>query len=440
MDRSDEAGVPVTPVTEEESGGPSSRRWYVLVGATAQQAGLTVVRFGLPALAPFMRTALGLSLTQVGMLLASFDLGALVGFLPTGMLTSRRGERWVLTAGALITGLLTLAAARGGGFLWIIAALFLAGFGYPSSQTAGSQAVMLAFPARGRGLAMGIRQAGLPIGGLMAALALPGLAGTRGWPPALAAAAGLALLSGAVAWLALGSTAPTSGKGSAAPGGDPPRFADLARNRTLWIGTVMACLFGVAQFSLLGYLPLYLVDRFHWTAKGAAQLLILVHAGGIAGRLLWGHVSDRLFGARRQPVLLLLAGAGVLVAAVLVAWPRLVGLLGAAAPAATAGLALAGGLVFLGWNGLYVTTVSEAVGARGSALGLALSMTALYVSTMGTPLLFGAAVDRTGSYGLAWAMTGVAQGLALATGLLLHERLPAGAREGAGATVGERGR
>ncbi|MER3448416.1 MAG: MFS transporter, partial [Chloroflexota bacterium] len=81
--------------------------WVIVAVSTIQQAGLTFIRFGLPALAPFIRAESGLSLGQVGLLLGAFDGGALLAFYLVGRLTIWTGERAVLAGGALATGLLT---------------------------------------------------------------------------------------------------------------------------------------------------------------------------------------------------------------------------------------------------------------------------------------------------------------------------------------------
>ncbi len=418
-------------------------RWWLLAVATLQQAGLTFVRFGLPTVVPFIRADLGLSLAQTGAVLGAFDLGALLAFYLTGMATDRFGERRVMGTGALLTAAWTAAAAGAPGVGVLAALLAVAGVGFPSSQVAGSHAVMGWFPARERGVAMGVRQAGLPAGGLSAALVLPWAASRWGWRAALAVAAagcalaGLATLVGLAGADQAASGASSDGRGvrrQGADGGRRPGFWEaprrFVRTRGLVLTTLMACLLGASQFSLTGYLPLYMVDRFGWERQAAARLLLVVHLGGIAGRLLWGWVSDRWFGADRVGPLALVCGAGAAAAvgvAGLSAWGSLPLLAAEAA-------ALAGGMTLLGWNGLYVTRISELAG-EASAVMLGLSMTVLYVWTMLAPPAFGWLVERVGGhYALAWAALG-----ALPLGALVAiaaSRRPGVVGEGAGAAAG----
>ncbi|MCS7235690.1 MAG: MFS transporter [Armatimonadota bacterium] len=365
--------------------------------ATLQQAGLTFVRFGLPALVPFVRADLRLSLAEAGVVLGAFDLGALVAFYATGLATERAGERRVMAAGAVATGLLAALGALAPSAAWLAAALALAGAGFPSSQVAGSHAVMAAFPARERGVAMGVRQAGLPVGGLLAAFLLPWLASVWSWRVGLLAAGVGCALAGVLTYTGLGRLeAPHEAPGVVRPAVDPWRAPlEFFRSAPLVLTTLTACLLAAGQFGLTGYLPLYFVDTFGWQPQRAARLLLFVHLGGVAGRMAWGWVSDRWFGAdRTRPIALAAccAAATVVALALLARWE--------AVPAwAAAVLALLSGFTLLGWNGLYVTLLSELAWAwRASAVMVGLSMTVLYVFTMLAPPVFGWTVERMGGH------------------------------------------
>lgn len=424
-----------------------ARRWLLLATATLQQAGLTLVRFGIPVLAPFARADLGLSLAATGVLLGAFDLGALLTFYVTGRLTDRLGERVVMAAGAVITGLLVVAAAASGSFTSLVVWLTLAGIGFPSSQVAGSQAVIGWFPVRERGLAMGIRQAGLPVGGFAAALILAWIAHLAGWRRALLVAAAGCAASGLLAYVILPAercgpagagddgrtgrrqhgrgrgTPPTGQEGAAGsrhPEGHGESFWAVPRwffrNRPVLWTTLMACLLAAVQFSITGYLPLFLEDVFRWPRDAAARLLLAVHAGGVAGRLAWGWLSDRVYRGERTRPLAVVAVCGAVVAgglALLARFPA-AGAGGSAAPAVAllVAMAFAAGFTCLGWNGLYTTLVAEQAGAPSASV-LSLSMTVLYVATMLAPPAFGHLVERAGDYVVAWTSLVAAQFLAL---------------------------
>jgi sugar phosphate permease len=169
----------------------------------------------------------------------------------------------------------------------------------------------------------------------------------------------------------------------------------------------------VAQFCFLGYFALYLVDQFRWSKHDAAVLLVVVHLGGVLGRLGWGVFSDRRYAGRRVPALAWCVGAGVLFPiALMVLSP-------AAGVPAVALVALAGGTLLLGWNGLFSTLITESAGAGRAATALGVSMTFLFATTMVTPALFGWLVDHT-SYTVGWAsLVGV-----MALALMVTFRIP----------------
>ncbi len=73
-------------------------RWTILAVGVAAQAALSAVTMGLPALAPALRDAFGLSLSEVGLVLASVNWGTVVTSW-RGALADRIGERTVIAAG-----------------------------------------------------------------------------------------------------------------------------------------------------------------------------------------------------------------------------------------------------------------------------------------------------------------------------------------------------
>lgn len=359
----------------------------VLVIATWQQAALTFVRFGIPALAPFLRADFGLSLSQVGFVIGAFNLGAFFVFYPTGRATEHYGERLVMAIGSVVVAVACAALVFVGTWQAIAVGLAIAGIGFPSSQIAGSRAVYGAFARRGRGLAMGIRQAGLPLGGLLAALVLPWLADHWGWRAAMGASAAVAL-SGGLLCVGLPRTLQTETYSTPMTGWATVRQF-FARTDLLRI-TAMAMLLAVSQFCVMSYLPLYLVDDFHLNKAVAALSLIGLQIGGIAGRMLWGHVSDRWAGGSRTGSLIAVCLAGA-AAAVALASGSLI---------AVFVLCIAAGATTLGWNGLYVTLVNERIGQNAATM-LSLSMMFLYIIALFAPPLFGQIIETIG-YRWAW--------------------------------------
>jgi predicted MFS family arabinose efflux permease len=171
----------------------------------------------------------------------------------------------------------------------------------------------------------------------------------------------------------------------------------LLRAPGIWRTTWVAMLLVIGQFCYQDYLAFYMVDRFGWSKHVATGLLIAVNLGGILGRLAWGALSDRRYRGRRVPALAWCVGAGAAFPVLLLALPP------SPSVPVVGGIALLGGTLLLGWNGLYSTLVTELAGRNLGATAMGVSMTALYVATMLSPPLFGWLVDAT-TYAVGWTV------------------------------------
>ena len=361
------------------SGAPHVRlsRWAVLVLVTLAHALGALAVLSVAPLSPFLLDALHLSRAQVGLLLPAVYLGGVLMSLPAGWLTDRLGVRVTLGVGQAVIGVLVLVAALAGSLGTLLACLVLAGFGFSVLNPATGKAVLEWFPPHGRGLAMGIKQTGLTLGGLVGALALPPLALGAGWRSALAAGGALALVSAAVTLVAYRTPAVRS---DAAPA-PWPRLGEL-RVFLRRPGVLVVFLSGLAL-----------------SPVAAGQMLALAQAGGTASRLAWGAISDRSFGGRRRP--------GVVVNALIGAGAYALLSLGDRLPAAgLVPLALVAGVGAFGWVGLYFALVAEIGGARYAGLLTGVAVAFAWSGVLVGPPVFGLLVDRTGSY--AWPWLGLA--------------------------------
>jgi MFS family permease len=136
----------------------------------------------------------------------------------------------------------------------------------------------------------------------------------------------------------------------------------------------------------------------------------------MAGRVIFGMLSDRLFGGRRR-IVLVIAGIGSTVCSLLMAgtgpgtgWWML------------APLALAFGFFGIGWNGVQHTLMAELVGPRGAgtAVGLGLAISSLGVTIC--PPLFGLAVQHLGGFRIPWAGLGIVMALNMCLLIPVRER------------------
>ncbi|HTO11137.1 MAG TPA: MFS transporter [Candidatus Binatia bacterium] len=370
-------------------------------------------------LAPFLLDALHLTRAQVGWFLPAVYLGGVLMSLPAGWLTDRLGVRATLGLGQLVIGGGVILAALGASLAACLACLVVAGFGFSVLNPSTGKAVIEWFPARRRGVAMGIKQTGLTLGGLAGALALPPLALAVGWRGALGAAGALSLVSGALVALVYRSPAGTA----VTPAHPRARLGELGvflRRPGVLVVFFSGFFLSTAQSSVLAYLALYTRETFAVSAVAAGQCLALAQMGGTGGRLAWGAISDRLFGGRRRPgvVVNALMGAGAYAALALGAWlptPLLIP------------LAIVAGAGAFGWVGLYFALVAEIGGTRYAGLLTGVAVAFAWSGVLVGPPGFGLLLEATGAYTAPWL--GLAA-ISLAVALTLPRPRPLVQRDG----------
>jgi MFS transporter, ACS family, aldohexuronate transporter len=359
-------------------------------------------------LAPLLRDELGLSRAQVGLFLPAVYLGGVLMSLPAGWLTDRLGIRVTLTGGLALTGLMIGAAAQAPTLSLTLAGFFFAGLGFAVINPTTGKAIIERFPPRERGFAMGVKQTGLTLGGVTAALTVPAIGLSKGWRVALTAAAAASLAGAAAALVGVRSRASTAGPAVA----HRPRLAEvapfLARPSFL---VLMASGFALSinQSSLLAYFALYARESQGLGVVAAGGLLALAQAGGTAGRVGWGIASDRVFGGRRRPGLILNAILGATMSLLFASGLPLTG------PMA-AGAAVLAGIGAFGWVGLYLALAAEVGGPRYAGLLTGLAVACAWSGVLVGPTLFGELLEVTGRYRWPWlgaAVTGLAAAIAL---------------------------
>ncbi len=390
--------------------GPSLRaqqyRWRILGSALLIQVTISIVTQGFPALAPFAKGDLGLSRPEIGIFATILNLGTMIALLPAGWAVDVLGERRVLVAGGIAAGLVTALTALAPTFAVFLPLLIIIGLAGATPTPAGSTAIISAFHLRDRAFVMSIRQAGVPLGGALAALILPPIAIAAGWRQALFVAAGLAIL-GALVGYALVHRAPRKPRGRIRR--DRGSFKAVATHDATFIG-LAAIFLTLGQFVLVSYIALYLFETWHMSLAEASWFLVAANAGGVAGRLFWGTISDRLFKGRRRGPLILVSLIGA-IGFIVLGW----------VPVSTPIVLLfvivfALGATIIGWNGVYITLLSEIAPSDKRGRSVAYGMAIAQVGIFGGPFAFGVLVDFSGSYRIAW--TAVALALVVAALLL----------------------
>lgn len=387
-----------TPVQGNDNG------WGPLAITLAIQAMVAMAMLTVPAMAPRVGEAIGVSPTYIGVYIAVAYAGAMIASLVSGAGVGRYGCIRVSQAGLLVCALgLALSAVPS---VWALAAgAVLVGIGYGPVTPASSHLLARTTPAQRMSLVFSIKQTGVPLGGALAGAIVPGLQGLIGWQQALLAVAAACVVCALV-------SQPLRAQFDADR--DPRRHLGLGNflqpvklvlsHPALRMLAGCSFVFSIAQLSLTTYLVTYLTDRLLYGLVAAGAVMSVSQFGAVIGRVLWGWLADRWCGARRMLAIL---GTVMVLATLATA------LLTPEMPRALVVLVLfLFGASAIGWNGIYLAEVARQApaGLAGMATGGTLAMT--FFGVVIGPPLFGAVSGAFDSYRAGFAALALPLGYA----------------------------
>lgn len=371
----------------------------------------------IPVLAPAIAAETGLSASLAGVHTALCYFGALLsGPLSQGLLVRHGGVRVCQAALLGIAVALAIAVLGGPGLqsAALVLSAVLGGVAHGPVTPAGSHLLAPRVPARRRSMIFGLKQCGVPAGAMLVAAIAPVVGGIYGWRAGVLSMAGFALVL-AVALQPLRAVldadrAPASA-GPMRPWRDARQSLALLREKGATRAlTIASCGYGVAQFCFSSFFVVWQVETRGMALEAAGLQLALAQGGGVAGRVLWAVIADRVGPMR------VLVGLGFAIMATCLVfalagpdWPGLLISVAAVAMGASA----------IGWNGVLLGEVARVappgrVGGATAALGFAFAGTMIVM-----PIMFSVLVMATGGYAWGFAMCA----LAAAVGTLALLRL-----------------
>ncbi len=361
---------------------------------------------------------LRLSPTQMGALLSAFAWTYALCQLPVGILTDRVGPRLMLGAGMILWSLAQLVSGTVQGFGQFIAARAALGFGESPMFTAGARACVDWFPAKDRGLPLGLFNAASSLGPAVAPPLLTALMLAFGWRVMFVAMGAVGLLV-ALAWV-LAYRAPEDAgippddiaairAGDLGAGGDlapgPAAWGRLFAVPTTW--ALIGGLFGIVYVTWLtvSWLPDYLETVRHIGVARTGVLAAIPQFAGFVGGCLGGFASDALAHRGMEPILArkIPTIAGIALAGALTAAAPFMAGTGAALTLMSAAMFCAYAAGSCSWTlGASLTPPTmvatlESVHNIGGSIGGALA-----------PLVTGLVVQHTGGFTPAFLVAGVA--------------------------------
>lgn len=338
----------------------------------------------------------GMSLAEAGLVASGAMTGMMLTLVLWGLVVDRRGERFALLTGLVVTALGGATAASLAEPWPMALALAIAGIGAAATNSASGRVVVGWFPPERRGIAMGIRQTGQPLGVGLAAGTVAVIAHHHGIGPALWVPTGAAVLSAAfVALVVL----------------DPPRPPAAERHTILnpyradgYLARIHAAsvLLVIPQFVVWTFGLTWLVEGLGWTPGIAGLTVAATQVAGAAARIGAGWASD-LVGSRMRPM----RSVAVVAAATMALLGLVAGFAGDGHHDVVTALAVLmlvlSSAVTVADNGLAFTAVAERAGPFWSGRALGLQNTAQHVAAVAVPPTAGLLITAS-SYGATFAL------------------------------------
>jgi OPA family sugar phosphate sensor protein UhpC-like MFS transporter len=273
-----------------------------------------VTRFNFSAVIPLLKADLGISNTQAGGLMAFFFMAYTLFQLPAGYLGDRLGPRRILTCGALVSIIGNLIFSQASSYVVLSVGQLVNGMGQAMGWSSAVKMIVSWFPRSRRGTAIGLF-ATCVTGGSSVGIRLSGLIGEHlGWrssfiiPPLMMAATAL------IFWILVRDHPHEKGLPDfedevhleqQIDSDTRSRLSVVLSNRTLWTVALVYFFFVYVQFGCLVWIPSFLKETYAMSIDRASTISFFILLPGVFSSPLGGFLSDRIFGGRRKPLILL---------------------------------------------------------------------------------------------------------------------------------------
>lgn len=342
--------------------------------------------YGISATGPLVTTGLDLSRTELGSIATVTFIAAALASVLVGRAADVFSARAVMAVLFIGAGGALLAVAAAPSYAWLLFAVMVSGVFQALSNPVTNRLISANVPEGRRGVLMGVKQSGVQMSQFGAGLALPSIALVLGWRGAAAVSSVVAV----VGLVLVGTSVPRAAGTVRKPGHDRAGRLPSA----VWWLCGYGFLTGAGLQATNVYLPLFGYEQLDLTVTASGLSAAVVGGVGLAARIYWGRVADRM----RRPYLLLALLAAVSASAALclmstaltgTAWTMwLAAVLFGASGIATNVVVM---LAVIQVSDLSVVGAASGVLAFGQYLGFALG-----------PVSLGAAVDRLGTYTPGW--------------------------------------
>lgn len=373
----------------------------LLAGQSVGTMGTTMI----PAVAPKVAETYGIPSAYIGYQISLLACAMIVALAFGAKLNRRWGSTRMQQIGLALIAIGGLVAILPHAAFFFLASIAL-GLGYGSLTPSASSILLRFTPETRRNLIFSMKQTGVPLGGIGAALITPAVAVHFGWQWALA---GNSLVLFALV-MVLERARPhwdIDRDPRASISGNPfSGVIDIWRHRALRLMSVAGGCFVIVQFGISTFTVILFNEELGWGLIAAGLVLTASQVGGVAGRLFWGWLADRIGDAFQSMVIL---GAVMVVSAAACyaltpAWPMV----------AACALFFVFGSTASGWNGAFLAEVARL--APPAQISPLTGGSLVYVNTGKAigPIACANVFLLTGDYTLTFALLAVPAAIGLA--------------------------
>jgi MFS transporter, FSR family, fosmidomycin resistance protein len=261
---------------------------------------------------PVWAREFGLSFAQVGLLRTLYNGGMAAFQIPAGLLAERWGEARLLAAGTAATALGFVASGFAGGYMALLGCLLAAGLGSGVQHPLSSSLVSKAYEDGRRRVALGTYNFSGDLGKVVVPAAVAFAIPWLGWRGAVEGFAAIGMAAAVLVLLALSNLEV----------GHAPLPDALAEGRPSWDWgirdvrgfqalSVIHVIDNSTRTGFLTFLPFLLIAKGS-SVQAVGFALMLVFAGGAAGKFACGVLAERLGVIRTVIITEAATGAGIL--------------------------------------------------------------------------------------------------------------------------------
>ncbi len=245
-------------------------------------------------LLPFIRNDFVLDYTQSGLVISAFTLSYGFGQLPGGWLADRVGPRIMITMGISGVAVAGLLVGLSQTYMMMIGSLVLMGVAGGGYHPAAPPLISKSIERKNQGRALGFHLMGGSASHFLTPLMGVAIATAWGWRGSYIGLAVPTVLFGIMFYGLLDEQETMRKKHRLAENRDDGKASTPERLRRLAAFMVLSTLTYAVVFSVIPFIPLFMVDELGVDEKTAAASVAIIYSAGFWAGPLGGYLSDRL--------------------------------------------------------------------------------------------------------------------------------------------------